>query len=324
MSPDFLQNKKSTLYSEKRTQTQVAILQKGLVRQFWILKSNTEPLLALSGVSWLFSGIFLSMLSVPHTSLFNTEILILLGCFFSARTCGMLFNRLIDAPIDVKNSRTSKRSIPSGQVEPVEVALLALLSLVAFLFLSILLPFQLRCTAIFIAFLIIGYSFTKRFTYFCHYILGTIHFCIPITGALWVVGDINLVPMPAWFAAVGALFSTAAVDILYSLQDEQFDRRLKLFSIPVMVGRENAIFIAKCTFFSAFGSTSMALFFFNPSLLVLSIWSFIFVAILFLWRSFSQTGYILSGSAMSLFLPFLPLVFTLTVFLGWMQIDTIF
>ncbi len=299
-------------------------VQRRLARHFWLLKVNTEPVLALAGLGWLFSGAVLSLNTRSEyymPSFFGA--LALIVAFFSARTSGMAFNRLIDACIDAKNPRTAKRILPSGQADPVEIAFQAIMFLGLFLLSTFFLPLQLRWLAVGISCLIVGYSFTKRFTSLCHYILGIIHFCIPLAGAMWIVGDIGLVPVSVWFASTAAFFSVASSDILYSLQDEHFDRRLRLYSIPVLCGRENAIRIALGSYVCAFIAASISLFLYSPSVLVILLWSSIVIGAGFLWRSFSQAGYILSGSLLSFMLPFLPLVFSIVVMLRWISTDTL-
>jgi 4-hydroxybenzoate polyprenyltransferase len=155
---------------------------------------------------------------------------------FCARTAAMAFNRLADAAIDAKNPRTKDRHLPAGLLSRAYVAGLVILSSAGFLFsawhlnrLSFLLAPL--CLAI-----LFFYSFTKRWTHFTQFFLGLALGMAPVGAAIAATGHWN------WNASVlglSVLFWVAGFDLLYSLQDLNFDRAHGIFSLPVKIGLKN-------------------------------------------------------------------------------------
>lgn len=184
----------------------------------------------------------LSFLLAYLQSSLDTKDLIRLGvlcsvCMFSARSAAMGFNRYVDSEIDVLNPRTENREIPSGKVSKLASLLFVLVSSFIFIFSSYLvnsLAFLLSFPALFLLFL---YSLTKRFTLFCHLVLGLAIGLAPL-GA-WIAVTENLTLVPILFS-VGLLFHIAAFDILYALQDKEFDSKQGLHSIPVFLGEKKS------------------------------------------------------------------------------------
>ena len=159
-------------------------------------------------------------------------------CMIFARTAAMAFNRYIDRTIDVQNSRTSLREIPQGIVSPSSAIILVLLSSTAFIITTYFinrLCFTLSPVALGV---ILGYSITKRFTWLCHLILGIGLSLAPIGAYLAVTGSFDWLPLLFSFAVI---FWVSGFDIIYSLQDEDFDRSLNLYSMPVFLGKKNAL-----------------------------------------------------------------------------------
>jgi len=166
----------------------------------------------------------------------------------AARTAGMSYNRVIDAEIDAKNLRTRDRLVPKGEV-PAEtvwgVAGIASLILIGTAYLLNDLCFYLSFAAVFLLF---SYSYFKRFSASSHFYLGLVEAAAPIGGYLAVTGGFTLVPFVLGFAILTWI---AGLDIVYALQDLAFDRNEKLHSIPVRVGRKNALRLsAVCYIFS--------------------------------------------------------------------------
>ncbi len=159
-------------------------------------------------------------------------------CMVFARTAAMAFNRYIDRKFDARNTRTATREIPSGVIRP--NAALAFVVLNALLFMASSYAINPLCFALSpIALLVIlGYSLTKRFTSLCHLVLGLGLSLAPIGAYLAVTGVFDLIPL--LFSGI-VLTWTAGFDIIYAMQDEEFDRSEALFSIPVALGKKNAL-----------------------------------------------------------------------------------
>jgi len=159
-------------------------------------------------------------------------------CMVFARTAAMAFNRYIDRKFDARNARTASREIPSGVIRP--NAALAFVVLNALLFMASSYAINPLCFALSpVALLVIlGYSLTKRFTSLCHLVLGLGLSLAPIGAYLAVTGVFDLIPL--LFSGI-VLTWTAGFDIIYAMQDEEFDRSEALFSIPVALGKKNAL-----------------------------------------------------------------------------------
>jgi 4-hydroxybenzoate polyprenyltransferase len=189
-----------------------------------------------------------------------------------ARTSAMTFNRLVDAPIDARNPRTSARPLPSGRLKIGSAWTAWGVSILLF-FLA---AFKLNALALVlspIALLIIHfYSYTKRFTSASHLILGLSLAIAPIGGWIAVTGHVS---MAALFLGGGVLFWVAGFDCLYACQDETFDRSHGLHSIPSRWGKMAAFRAARLfhiiafLFFAVTGwLTHMGLFYFAGLVLV--------------------------------------------------------
>ncbi len=171
---------------------------------------------------------------------FRTFFLVTLA-MASARTAGMTLNRLIDQKIDAQNPRTKSRPLLTGQFKPSWAWLCVVLS-VAILLLSAsaLNPLCLRLSPIALV-LLTAYHYAKRFTHLCHWILGVVLGIAPMGGWIAVTGTFDWPPLLLSFAV---MFWVAGFDILYSLQDVDFDRSARLHSIPVKYGVAQALRIA--------------------------------------------------------------------------------
>ena len=159
----------------------------------------------------------------------------------AARTAGMSFNRVIDAGIDAKNPRTKDRLIPKGEVRPKAVwtaAVISSLVLIGASFMLNRLCFYLSFPAVFMLF---SYSYFKRFSASSHFYLGFVEAAAPIGGYIAVTGEFARVPF-----VLGLVILTwiAGLDIVYAIQDMEFDIKENLHSIPVRVGKKKALFIS--------------------------------------------------------------------------------
>lgn len=159
-------------------------------------------------------------------------------CMVFARNAAMAFNRFIDRDIDGRNPRTAIREIPSGLVKADSALMFVLLNCAAFIattwFIN---PFCFFLSPVALA-VVLGYSLTKRFTALCHLVLGLGLSLAPIGAWLAVTGRFDVLPI---LFSVAVLFWVSGFDIIYALQDEEFDRANGLFSIPVWLGNKGAL-----------------------------------------------------------------------------------
>ncbi len=179
----------------------------------------------------------------PHsfTELFLRLGLILL-CMIFARSAAMAFNRWLDAKYDAINPRTAVREIPAGIIKPTNALLFTVVNCLLFIvccFFINSLCFYLSPVALFV---ILFYSYTKRFTALCHLVLGVGLSLAPIGAYIAVTGQFNLLPVLFSFTV---LFWVSGFDIIYALQDEDFDRQNQLHSIPSAVGKVKALRISE-------------------------------------------------------------------------------
>jgi 4-hydroxybenzoate polyprenyltransferase len=162
-------------------------------------------------------------------------------CMVFARSAAMAFNRYVDRDIDAQNKRTSIREIPSGVISP--HAALRLVILMSLLFIVTTywinpLCFYLSPVALLV---ILGYSFTKRFTWLCHFVLGLGLGLAPVGAYIAVTGKFEWLPV---LYGIMVLLWVSSFDIIYALQDEEFDRSHGLHSVPEHFGKKRAKLIA--------------------------------------------------------------------------------
>jgi len=155
-----------------------------------------------------------------------------------ARNAAMAFNRFIDRKIDEKNPRTAVREIPAGVVKANAALLFVIVNCAAFVITTYFINKLCLLLSPVALFVVLGYSLTKRFTALCHIVLGLGLSLAPIGAYLAVVGKFDWLPLLFSFAV---LFWVAGFDIIYALQDEEFDKENKLLSIPTWLGRKNAL-----------------------------------------------------------------------------------
>jgi|SRR5690554_294981 len=168
----------------------------------------------------------------------GTLLIYVLLCMIFARSAAMAFNRYIDADFDKKNERTATREIPSGKIQPRAALTFTIFSSLLFIATTYhinMLCFSLSPLALFI---ILSYSYTKRFTVLCHFVLGLGLSLAPIGAYIAVTGEFALIPI--LFSAIVLTWSSG-FDIIYSLQDEEFDKTEQLHSIPARIGRKKAL-----------------------------------------------------------------------------------
>lgn len=200
---------------------------------------------------------------------FDLKILLLvILCMVFARSAAMAFNRWLDKDIDSKNPRTIIREIPSGIIKADAALIFVMANCILFIVCTWFinpLCFWLSPVALLI---VLGYSFTKRFTALCHLVLGLGLSLAPVGAYLAVTGSFALPPV---LIGLSVLFWVAGFDIIYALQDESFDKENQLYSIPVKLGRVNSMHLSKILHFisAALLTVSMALYFQPLSLSVI-------------------------------------------------------
>ncbi|MCL2726848.1 MAG: putative 4-hydroxybenzoate polyprenyltransferase [Bacteroidales bacterium] len=164
-----------------------------------------------------------------------------LVCMVTARNSAMSFNRYADRLIDAQNERTKNRELPSGKLSPRAVLLFFGVNVVLFLLCSL----SINRLCFYLAFpalvVLCGYSYTKRFTWLCHFVLGAALAIAPAGAYIAVTGTITLPIL--WLSAMVVLW-VGGFDILYSLPDEEHDRSHALHSIPQYFGRKRALYIS--------------------------------------------------------------------------------
>lgn len=186
-------------------------------------------------------GFFLALGHTEAHFSFSKFVLVLC-CMVFARSSAMAFNRYIDRHFDARNSRTSNREIPSGQIQPSSALLLVIISALAFVVCTYFinsLCFFLSPVALLV---VLGYSYTKRFTPLCHLVLGVGLALAPVGAYIAVTEEFAWIPV---LLGAAVFFWVAGFDIIYALQDDEFDRSQGLKSIPVYLGREKALWLSR-------------------------------------------------------------------------------
>lgn len=187
-----------------------------------------------------FIGFFLAVTTTEHGFSWMKLALMIL-CMLFARNAAMAFNRYLDREFDAENPRTVVRDIPSGRITAKEALIFTLINCVFFIISTWFinrLCFFLSPVALAV---VLGYSYTKRFTPLCHVILGLGLSLAPIGAYLVVTGEFALLPL---FFSLAVLFWVSGFDIIYSLQDEEFDKSAGLKSIPAWLGAKRALKIS--------------------------------------------------------------------------------
>ncbi len=167
--------------------------------------------------------------------------LLVIACMVFARSAAMAFNRWADFRFDALNPRTAVREIPSGKISRRQALIFVIVSSLLFIIAA---GFLNRLTLVLspVALLVVlGYSYTKRFTPLCHLVLGLGLSLAPIGAYIAVTGSFALLPLIYSFIV---LTWVSGFDIIYSLQDDQFDRKTGLYSIPAVMSRGKALAVS--------------------------------------------------------------------------------
>lgn len=187
------------------------------------------------------TGFFIAI-SVQGAGLDWTKLLLVLLCMVFARSAAMAFNRYLDRDVDAANPRTKVREIPAGVISPRSALLFVvvncLLFIVATWFIN---PLCFFLSPVALA-VVLGYSYTKRFTWLCHVVLGLGLSLAPIGAYLAVTGRFDWIPV---MYSLAVLLWVAGFDVIYALQDEEFDRANALYSMPSFFGKKQALRISE-------------------------------------------------------------------------------
>ena len=186
-------------------------------------------------------GFFLAI----HTTDYHFDwklFLLMLICMVTARNAAMAFNRYLDRDIDALNPRTAVRDIPAGRISPKQALLFTIINCIVFMAACYFINFMCFILAPVALFVILFYSYMKRISPLCHIVLGIGLGLAPVGAYLAVTGQFNIVPI---FYGFAVLTWVSGFDIIYALQDEEFDKENGLNSIPANFGAKNALRISE-------------------------------------------------------------------------------
>jgi 4-hydroxybenzoate polyprenyltransferase len=179
---------------------------------------------------------------IPSASDILIKLAFVIACMVFARSAAMAFNRYLDRHFDARNPRTAIREIPAGMLKAESVLWFtigsSLLFMVSAYFINSL-CFYLSPVALLV---VLGYSYTKRFTPLCHLVLGLGLSLAPIGAYLAVTGRFDWLPL---FFSFTVICWVSGFDIIYALQDEEFDRAHQLNSIPAALGKKKALRVSE-------------------------------------------------------------------------------
>jgi 4-hydroxybenzoate polyprenyltransferase len=193
---------------------------------------------SIFALPFAFTGAVIAAEGIPSIR----EIVWITIAMVGARSGAMGLNRVVDRKIDRENPRTKNRELPKGEIRLSEAILFTGVSIAIFIFAAYMLnPLCLKLSPIALAVLFI-YSYTKRFTWTTHFVLGLALSAAPLGAWIAVRGtfDTEIIPM-----GIAVIFWLAGFDTLYALQDIEFDKSHGLYSIPKRFGIKNALILAK-------------------------------------------------------------------------------
>lgn len=200
----------------------------------------------LFGLPWVMTSICIAWIGAAYTGENSSLSLLLLTqmmiAFLSARIAGMAFNRVVDREIDARNPRTRFRVLPIGEASSSQVLALGLVSLGIFIAACAAINVYCLCLAPIATGLLWLYSYTKRFTPLCHFVLGCVYFLIPLFVWAALCNSLSVIP---FLLGAAMMVSIVASDIVYALLDVEFDKSYGLHSMPLVLGIRKAILFAK-------------------------------------------------------------------------------
>lgn len=200
---------------------------------------------SLFSLPFALSGALLAFASPLYAQSFSHDPFIwvwIILAVLTARIAGMSFNRIIDRKIDIQNPRTQNRPSVNGEIQVQTMKKIAFLSSIFLIYCA----YRINTICLFfsplVLFLLWSYSYTKRFTPLCHFVLGLIQLAAPFFAWVSIMESMHIAPL-IFGLAVFCLFSS--MDILYAIQDLKFDRKMGLYSIPAKFGIQGSIQISQ-------------------------------------------------------------------------------
>ena len=191
---------------------------------------------------------------------FNIQkFLLMLACMVFARSAAMAFNRYIDRAFDEKNPRTKSREIPAGIISPNKALFYVIINSLLFISATYFINticFYLSPIALLV---VLGYSYTKRFTAMCHFVLGLGLALAPIGAYLSVTATFSMLPI--WYS-LAVITWVSGFDIIYAMQDVEIDSELQLNSIPNTLGKVHALQLSSLLHVLSFLFVLIPIFFF--------------------------------------------------------------
>jgi len=230
------------------------------MKKYLSLVTFTHTIFAMP---FAFIGFFLAVTTTQYTFEWQKLVMMVL-CMVFARNSAMAFNRYLDRDIDAKNPRTKQRDIPAGRISAANALTFTIVNCLLFIGVTWFinpLCFYLSPVALLV---VLGYSATKRFTALCHLVLGLGLSLAPIGAYLVVTGQFALTPL---FFSLAVLCWVSGFDIIYAMQDEDFDRSEHLHSIPAYLGKVNALRLSTFLHILSAIFIVMPVFFIHPGFL---------------------------------------------------------
>jgi 4-hydroxybenzoate polyprenyltransferase len=194
----------------------------------------------LFAMPFAITGYFLAISSISGAFSWKLLGLVVL-CMVFARNAAMAFNRYADRHFDKLNPRTALREIPAGIIKAESAIIFVIVNSICFWAVTWFINPLVFLLAPIALLVILGYSFTKRFTALCHFVLGIGLALAPIGAWLAVTGSFSYLPLLLSFAV---LFWVSGFDIIYALQDESFDKSISLKSVPALLGVKKALLLS--------------------------------------------------------------------------------
>jgi 4-hydroxybenzoate polyprenyltransferase len=170
------------------------------------------------------------------------KLLMVVLCMIFARSAAMAFNRYLDRAFDAQNPRTAIREIPAGIIKANSVLLFTVINCILFIVCTFFINWLCFLLSPIALLVVLGYSYTKRFTPLCHLILGLGLSLAPIGAYIAVTAGFALLPI---LFSLAVIFWVSGFDIIYALQDEEFDKSQKLFSMPASLGKAKALRVSE-------------------------------------------------------------------------------
>jgi 4-hydroxybenzoate polyprenyltransferase len=213
-----------------------------LIRKIRIFLEMIKFEHTLFALPFAYMGALLGSMALHDRLPYLSEIGWITLAMVGSRSAAMGLNRVIDKTIDMKNPRTAMRAIPAGLLKSKEVIVIIVISFIMLFFAtSNLSPLSMNLLPIAVFFLVF-YSYTKRFTWFCHVFLGLTIALAPLGGWIAITGSFSFAALVLF---ISVAFWIAGFDIIYACQDYEFDRKEGLYSIPSRFGISRSLIISR-------------------------------------------------------------------------------